>query len=147
MLSGTTSNISQSDLRPPFNHIFRKPYVLLLPAVFFYLLSFFFTTDYSQRTSVDRELGKLETYLHTRQIDFLNFLRDTSTIRKLISKTETLTEFERVIKKSYGIFLFRSSPYTKNHLIFWSDQMLLPPEENHDLPEGEYFQDLPNGFY
>jgi len=134
-------------LRPPFNHIFRKPYVLLLPAVFLYLLSFFFTTDYSQRTSVDRELAKLENYLHTRQIDFLNLLRDTSLIQKLVSKTETLKEFEGVIKKPYGIFLYSSSSFDENNLIFWSDQMLIPPAESHYLPDGEYFQHLPNGYY
>lgn len=134
-------------MRPPFNHIFRKPYVLLLPAVFLYSLSFFFTTDFSQRTSVDREVTRLENYLHSREWDFLNLLQDTVLIQNLASKTETLEEFERITSKSYGIFLYRASSFAGHKLVFWSDQMQLPSDDNLRSPDGEYFQLMSNGYY
>src|SRR5688572_14568629 len=147
MLSGTESNTSLSELRPPFNHIFRKPYVLLLLAVIFFSISFFFTTDYSQRTSVDREVARLETYLHTREQDFLHLLRDTVLIQRLAGKKESLEEFEQIIKKPYGIYLYRSSSLAGNKLVFWSNQMQLPSEENLASADGEYFQHMSNGYY
>ena len=74
-------------------------------------------------------------------------LHDTTLMRKLVLKTESLDEFKNVAGKEYGVFLFAETISDNQDLLFWNNQKILPPDADFNLPDGEYFQQLDNGYY
>ena len=120
---------------------------LLLAAIFLFVLSFVFNTLYTNRSSVAEEVKHAENYLHQKQKDFNAFLADTSLIKELVENKESTSEFNRVVDRKYGIFLYtvnRSGTLTMN---FWSNQLALPPSQTFWLGDMEEFMHLPNGYY
>ncbi len=120
---------------------------LLAGAAFLFALSFIFNTLYTNRSSVAEEVKHAEAYLHHQQKNFNAFLADTSLIQKLIENKESSTEFNNVVNRKYGIFLYtvnKSGTLTMN---FWSSQLALPPSQTFWLDDMEEFMHLPNGYY
>lgn len=134
-------------LKLSLRNIFSRPYAILAIAVLLYAISFLFSSKYSQRTSINREWKKLEAYVQEQQQDFLDLLEDSTLIRKLATKKETLDEFDYIADQNFGVYLYRKQPFYYPELVFWSDQMVLPPDTTHGLGEGSYFQKLANGYY
>ena len=120
---------------------------MLLAAIFLFILSFVFNTLYTNRSSVAEEVKHAESYLHQKQKNFNAFLADTSLIKELIDNEESNSEFNSVVNRQYGIFLYtvgRSGTLTMN---FWSNQLVLPPSQTFWLGDMEEFMHLPNGYY
>ena len=91
------------------NHILPKPHGWLVGAVSLYLLSFLFTGSFSPTRSLKLEISKLENYIHIEQTEFNSLVADTSLIKRLAQKTATASEFNELIKKSTGLFVFNKS--------------------------------------
>ena len=89
----------------------------------------------------------LETYINKQQKDFDILLHDTSLLRKLIHKDEVLDEFEKLEAKPYGIFLFVENVNGDFNMLFWNSQLIVPKPGNYNMPDGESFQKLSNGYY
>ena len=134
-------------MKPLFKHIFFRHYGLLVLATLLFLLSFVFNTYYSKRSLVGRERKLLENYIQYQQKDFYKFLQDSVQLRHLVQRNESLEEFKSVESKDYGIYLLAESIFGGYDLLFWSDQLIVPPAQSYHLPDGEYFQHLANGFY
>ncbi len=128
------------------NILFSK-YSFLFLAVILFTVSFFFHEQYSGRSSVSREVKLLEKYLHKEQQSFAAFLADTALVRKLASKTESVQELNSLISGSHGSFLYVADMFGRVQMRFWSDQLAVPPPEIFGAEDGEYFQQLNNGYY
>ena len=128
-------------------YLFASKYSLLFAAIILFLFSYIFNTYYTNLTSVSREKKLLERYIHKQQQDYADFLKDTSLLRKLAQKTETLDEFKKIAAKQYGIFLFAENAGGDFNMLFWSDQLILPPQSSFKMSDGESFQKLVNGYY
>lgn len=128
-------------------NIFWSRYSFLVLAIILFALSFFFNTLYTSRSSVAREVGIAEKYIHTQQEDFSSFLKDTSLVSRLLNKSETLPELSRLSAKRYGIFLYSVNDFGDVDLKFWNDQLIVPPPEMLSAADGEYFSKLSNGWY
>ena len=89
----------------------------------------------------------LQSYIDRQQNDADVLLHDTTLMRKLVLKNESLQEFETVAGKEYGVFLFAETISDNQDLLFWNNQKILPPDTDFNLPDGEYFQQLSNGYY
>ncbi len=124
-----------------------RHYGLLLLAAFLFVFSLGFNTLYSNKTSVSREVRLLEKYLHHQQNDFSDFLQDTSLIRQLYEKKESLSDFDKLAAKKYGIFLISLNSFGETDTHFWNTQLVLPPSETYELTDGEYPEHLENGYY
>ncbi len=120
---------------------------LLITAIVLFLLSYVSSFYFYVNPSVGYEKKRLEKYIHNQEKDFQEFLEDSALIRKLIQKRESLEEFKNIAEKEYGIFLFTEFLFEEHELFFWSNQKILPPISDHLLPDGEYFQQLANGYY
>ena len=128
-------------------YTFFSKYTLLLAAVLLFCLSYVFNTYYTNVTSVSRERKLLEKYIQQQQQDFSNLLHDTSMLRRLIQKDESLEEFKKLESRPYGFFLSVENVVGDFNVLFWNDQLILPAPANYGLPDGEYFQKLDNGYY
>lgn len=109
--------------------------------------SFFFNKIYSNRSSVTQEVKKAESYLHHHQKDFNSVLADTGLINRLLGRTSSLQEFTSLTTKPYGIFLYSSDDFGNTRMLFWNDQLAVPPDELLASEDGEYFDKLSNGWY
>jgi len=132
---------------PLSRNIFSRKYLVLLLALLFFTLSFVFNKLYSNRSSVIQEVKKVERYLARWETDFNNFTKDTLLINRLLSREESLSEFSRLSRKPYGIFLYKEKDFGENEMTFWSDKLVVPHAEALQAEDGEYFYHLPNGYY
>lgn len=130
----------------PLNTWLRQ-YGLLIGAILFFALSFFFNRIYSGRTSVVREVKQAENYINRKIADFHSLLEDTARIGRMVSNTESLEEFRATTNKNYAIFLYTRSENAGTELKFWSDHLAIPPQELADSADGDYFKHLANGWY
>ena len=79
--------------------IFNRKYFLLLLAGVFFAASFIIGRFYSHRSSVSQEVRKMEKYLALHAEDFNRFTGDTALVGRLLSRTETKPEFDRLAEK------------------------------------------------
>jgi hypothetical protein len=131
-----------------FSHILPKPHAWLVAAVILYLLSFLFAPKLSPINSLKAEIKSLENYIHESENEFDKFSGDTSLIKRLANKSETVTELEQLTRKTTGLFIFKKSRLATGPL-FWSNQRIYPPDEIFSLNDTTYSKQLEkgNGFY
>jgi two-component system, NtrC family, nitrogen regulation sensor histidine kinase NtrY len=115
-------------------------------AIILLLLSIITSFYFKENPSINYEERKLEQFIHKQQKDFELLLQDTILLRKLVQQTEDLDELQDLTKKTYGIFLYVET-LTGTSLFFWNNQNIIPSENSLQLPDGEHFQRLSNGFY
>ncbi len=120
---------------------------LLFFAVLLFLLSFVSAWYFRAQPSVNYQQKLLQRYVDRQIRDARTLLRDSSLMRKLVQKSETLDEFREVEEKGYGVFLFAETISENQALLFWNNQKILPPRADFNLPNGTYFQKLANGSY
>ena len=126
------------------SHILPQPHPWLVGAVILYLLSFLFTDSFSPISSFKLEIGRLENYIHKEQREFNSLVADTSLIKRLAQKTATASEFNSLIKKSSGLFVFTKS-IAGIKLSFWSNQKIYPPDDLFSRGDTSYFKQIENG--
>src|SRR5690606_35547717 len=112
-----------------------------------FVLSFVFNTLYTNRSSVAQEVKYAESYLHALQKDFKQFMKDTSLVGRLAANKETDAEFNSVVNKKYGIYVYEVNPSGTLTLSFWSSQLILPPAETFWMDDIEEAMKLENGYY
>lgn len=134
-------------MKPRLQHILFNKISLLFFAALLFALSFIFNKLYTNRSSVTREVKLLERYLAKYENTFNDFVEDTALIRRLVEKRETESEFNRVTKNNYGLFLYTANDFGSVQMKFWSDQLAVIPPETFAAADGEYFQNLANGHY
>ncbi len=134
-------------MNPASKNILLSKYSLLLLALLLFSFSFVFNKLYSNRSSVAQEVKLAERYLREQQDDFIKFTRDTFTIGRLLGEAETLAEFSDLEKKKYGIFLYSTDQFGVSEMRFWSDQLVVPPQDMLTAADGEYFSKESNGWY
>ncbi len=120
---------------------------LLFTAIALFLVSLFTAWYFQKKPSLDYERWMLEHYIHSQQEAIEETMADTSLIRKLVLKEESMKEFRKILDVDYGFFLFAETISGEHELLFWNNQKILPPAADFTLPDGEYFQQLANGYY
>jgi signal transduction histidine kinase len=130
---------------PPHSHLPKRS--LLFFAVGLFLLSFVTVFYFQIQPSVDYQRKRLESYVHEQEKDALQLLKDSSLMRKLVLKNESLDEFKKIEERKYGFFLVAETISDNQNLLFWNNQKILPPETDFNLKDGEFFQHLSNGYY
>ena len=120
---------------------------LLFIAVGLFLLSFLSVWYFREQPSITYQQKLLQNYIQTQQKEARELLQDSNLMRKLVLKSESLNEFNRVYNKKYGIFLFAETISDNQDLLFWNNQKILPPVADFSLKDGYYFQHLENGYY
>ena len=128
-------------------NIFSGKYILLLFSALLFILAFIYGNIYFNSSSVSKEVRQLEKNLHQHQKEFSQFLGDTSLINKIIQKNESLNEFNGLVAKDFGIYLFSSDVFGTAILKFWNQQLIMPPPEIQGFADGEYYLSLSNGKY
>jgi signal transduction histidine kinase len=112
-----------------------------------FFLSFVSAWYFKAQPSIEYQRNLLQRYVERQQKDANQLVHDSTLMRKLVLKTESLNEFERLYKKGYGLFLFAETISDNQDLLFWNNQKILPPTADFTLPDGYYFQHLENGYY
>ncbi len=122
-------------------------YSLLFLAVILFILAFVFNKLYSNRSSVAQEVRIAESYIHKKQNDFNDFLKDTSLVNRLVANKESLKELKSISKKSYSIFLYAAESFGTVDVKFWNKQLVAPSQEMLTDDDGDHFYHLSNGWY
>lgn len=134
-------------MKPSAKNILLSKYILLFLAALLFTLSFLFSKLYKNRSSVAQEVKLAEQYLNKQQGDFVSFCHDTSQLNQLLAQGETLSEFNHLAAKKYGIFLYSADEFGSITMRFWNDQLVVPPAEILSAADGEYFSKELNGWY
>lgn len=128
-------------------HMLPGKYVILLLAVLLFTASFVFNKIYSNRSLVTQEAAKLEKYLRSNEFDFREVLKDTGLVNRLLERNSSTQEYEKLTRKPFGLFLYRTAEFQDPSMVFWSNQLIVPPPEIVNGTDGEYFMNLSNGAY
>lgn len=120
---------------------------LLILSVVLFAVSIIVNRSSASRTSLHTEVKKAEKYLHQQQRDFNKFLQDTLLVAKLMRQAEDREQFDALIAKKYGIYLYEVKESGTVTLNFWNTQQVVPPDETFSVPEIEECVTLPNGKY
>ncbi|HEX5653219.1 MAG TPA: histidine kinase dimerization/phospho-acceptor domain-containing protein, partial [Chitinophagaceae bacterium] len=134
-------------MKPHWKNILFSKYGLLLAGIALFTFSLVFNKLYTNRTSVARELRLAENYIAHHQQDFNRLLKDSTLMRRLVQRKESLPEFESLANRKYGIFVYTADELGKVYMQFWSDQVAVPPPELFAMEDGESFHKLANGYY
>ena len=128
-------------------NILLSKYSLLILAATLFTLSFLFNKLYKNRSSVAQEVKLAENYIDKQHDDFISFCNDTSLINQLLAQGETLSTFNHLAAKKYGIFLYSADQFGNTTMRFWNNQLVVPPERMIAAADGEYFSKESNGWY
>jgi len=120
---------------------------LLFIAVGLFLLSFVSAWYFKVQPSINHQQKLLQEYVNKQLKDANSLLKDSALMRKLVLKTESLSEIEKIADEEFGIFLFAETISDNQDLLFWNNQKILPPVADFNLKDGYYFQRLENGYY
>ncbi len=120
---------------------------LLISAAVLIGLSFLSSWFFGSKPSVEQQRYALEQYIQKQESDAGTVLRDTALLRKLVNHNETLSEFELLNKKPYGLFLFAETFSESHDLLFWNSQEIIPPLADFTVPDSVYFRHYLNGYY
>lgn len=134
-------------MKPQSRNNFIWKLVLLIAAIALFALSYIFNTIYTGSSSVKAERHFAENYIQDQQGDFDSFLGDTSLILKLIQNTETEEEFDAIVKRKYGIYLYTVDGSGILSMNFWNSQLILPPPDTYLKDDFESCRMLANGYY
>lgn len=134
-------------MKPLVRNSFLWKLVLLSAAIILFALSFIFNTIYTDKSAIIAEKRKAENYLASKQNDFESTLADTTLIIRLIENRESEKEFDDIVKRKYGIFLYTVNNSGGLSMNFWSSQLALPPANTYPLGDFEEFSKLSNGYY
>lgn len=134
-------------MKKAVNIISQSPNKWLAAAGFLFLLSFFFTSQFTQQGSLNQEWEKLQHYISHNETKFDNLARDTSFINKLVRHTETQAEYNEMSGKVFGFFLYKKDTAGNKEMLFWNNQESAPPESLLMEPDNGYYKKLSNGYY
>jgi two-component system nitrogen regulation sensor histidine kinase NtrY len=131
---------------PIYKRYFSKR-ILLYAAGVLLALSFLSAMYFQTKPSILVEKGSLENYIQRQQKDFNKLISDTALMRRLVQQNETLDQFRSVAQKRYGVFLVAETVSGPHEILFWNNQRILPPLADFSRGDGEYFDQLENGYY
>lgn len=134
-------------MKPLAKNILFSKYGLLLLSVVLFALAIMFSKLYTNRSSIIREVNLAEHYIASQERNFERFLEDSLLIRRLVFRTESLAEFQKLEQKPFATFIYTANELGKVYMRFWSDQIAVPPAELFGEEDGTYFYDLDNGQY
>lgn len=120
---------------------------VLLLAVLLFAVSFIFNKLYINRSAVAQEVKLAERYLRTNEKDFNSFYGDTGLIKRLLTDAESLHEFNSLVAKKYGIFIYTVNEFGNTDMRFWNDQLIIPTPGMIASADGESFLKGMNGTY
>ena len=120
---------------------------LLFIAVGLFLLSFLSAWYFKVQPSVQHQQKLLQHHVNKQLKSAKHLLQDSVLMRKLVLKTESLKELEKICKEEFGLFLFAETISDNQDLLFWNNQKILPPVADFNLEDGYLFQHLDNGYY
>ncbi len=132
---------------PTYQHIFKRKNVWPILAIACLILSFIPLLFSSEKKVIKWEQEKLQEKLNEQQKDFYKKTGDVHFIEQLFYQTEKQADFETLESLDYGFFIQSYSSSANQNLIFWNTQKIIPPTNISDLPDGEYFRKLANGYY
>jgi signal transduction histidine kinase len=112
-----------------------------------FLLSFLASWYFTIQPTVDNQQKKLEQYIHGQQREINALISDSSLMRKLVLKQESLAEFRFINNKHFGFFLFAETLSDQQNLFFWNKQEILPPPDNYAGNDSVAFRQMANGYY
>jgi two-component system, NtrC family, nitrogen regulation sensor histidine kinase NtrY len=130
-----------------YRYIFNSKNAWPLLAIICFLLSFIPIIFSSQKSSVKKELLNLQEHLNDQQVDFYQKTSNTAFIQKVVDESESNQVFQALSEIGYGFFLQSHDAGKDIKISFWNTQQIAPTENIIQLPEGEYFKKLPNGYY
>jgi two-component system, NtrC family, nitrogen regulation sensor histidine kinase NtrY len=134
-------------LKSFFTDIFRRNIYLLLAAFVLFLSGYFLNLYFSSDASVAGLRNSIQSFLQERQGDFGQVTRDTALLNRLVDRTYSRADLEKLTDKKYGIFLYTPDSAGNPELTFWSDQRSLPTPALLDGPDSTGFVQLSNGGY
>ncbi|HXB07355.1 MAG TPA: HAMP domain-containing sensor histidine kinase [Puia sp.] len=135
-------------MRSFFIDIFRRNIYLLLAAFVLFISGYFLNLYFSSDASVSVLRNSIQSFLQQRENDFTRTAKDTAYIHRLAANRYSKTDLEKILKKEYGVFLYKvDSTGNAATLAFWSDQRSMPSAAILTGADGSGFVQLSNGQY
>jgi two-component system nitrogen regulation sensor histidine kinase NtrY len=120
---------------------------LLIAAAWAITISFIID-NYWSGTSTHASVQKtIQKDIQKKQKDFEEFCADTILLNKLALNQYDETTLDKIRKKKYFIFIYRSGDAAQDSCVFWSTQIVQPDSIINKSAHNNYITKLLNGWY
>jgi signal transduction histidine kinase len=120
---------------------------LLLASAWLFTFSFIIDNYWSGTSTIRAVQNRIQRNVQINQKKSKAFINNTALISKIINRSYDGKELNNFVNKDYFIFIYRITPFNQPQPIFWNTQIILPDSTVLGKPDGEYFQQLTNGWY
>ena len=129
------------------NTFFGRNGYLLLASAWLFTLSFIIDNYWSGTSTINAVQKGIQKNIITNQKKSKAFFNNTALINKIINRSYDDKDLNDFVSKDYFVFIYRITPFTQPQPVFWNTQVILPDSTVLDKPDGNYFQQLINGWY
>jgi two-component system nitrogen regulation sensor histidine kinase NtrY len=120
---------------------------LLLASAWLFTISFIIDNYWSGTATINAVQKSIQRNIRVNQKKSKEFFNNTVLINKIINRSYDEKELNDFVGKDFFFFIYRIAPFAKPQPIFWNTQIILPDSTVLDKPDGNYFQELINGWY
>ena len=126
-----------------------KRHVFLLIAAGWMLTIAFIINTYLDSPSSARVVRtSIENFLHEREDDFMDLIKDTSILRQMTIQEVDVELLENLAKKKYTILVYEPRNFDGSwSLQFWNNQYIIADDSLVVPIDTTYFAHLRNGYY
>ncbi len=118
---------------------------LLLIAAFFYMLSYIFSNYSIYTSSPEIVKKKLEKYIVESEKKVLKFQNDSSFLYEVLNSK--INQFNKYTDEKVGLFIYAKDSISKNKLIYWNSNKMLPDQKVLLNNDGAYAKTQTNGYF
>jgi hypothetical protein len=122
---------------------------LLLAAIGLFAASFFLNKYVVGTTSASYYAIRIQQDIRQKENDFRILTADTALLRSLINQSYSQHTLKELLddEKGYGFFIYEKTGLGDPRLLFWNNQLAIPPLNLMDESDVSRLVTLNNGFY
>ncbi len=120
---------------------------LLLASAWLFTISFIIDNYWSGTATIGAVQKTIQRNIQVNQKKSRDFFNNTVLINEIIHRSYDEKELDNFVGKDYFFFVYRIAPFAEPRPIFWNTQIILPDSTVLNRPDGNYFEELINGWY
>ena len=126
----------------------KRHFYLLIAAGWLLTIAFIVNTYVDSPSSARVVRNSIENFLHEREEDFIDLVKDTATLRQMTIQEVDVDLLEELAQKKYTILIYEPRNFDGSWALqFWNNQFIVADDNMLELSDTSYFAHLRNGYY
>lgn len=126
----------------------KRHFYLLIAAGWLLTIAFIINTYLDSPSSARVVRNSIENFLHEREDDFIDLVKDTAVLRKMTIQEVDIDLLEELASKKYTILVYEPRNFDGSwSLQFWNNQYIVADDDMLQSSDTSYFAHLRNGYY